>query len=353
MDGCCNLALKSPFIEFEPESEYSADTRHWQGIPGIERAPNGRLWACWYSGAYGEGAGNYVVLVTSDDDGESWSEAVLIVDPKAPVRAYDPALWHDPLGRLWLFWAQSQGLFDGRSGVWAIVTEDSSAPKPVWSDPFRICDGIMMNKPTVLSTGEWLLPAAVWSCMGGEYFDCPEIQGSSVVCSIDNGNTWSVRGKAHVPDVSFDEHMVVERSDGNLWMLVRTKYGIGESCSFDRGATWTPGKPSNIPHVDSRFNIRRLKNGSLMLVRHNPPDGISRSHLAVYLSNDDGITWQQERMLDEKVGVSYPDSVESEDGAVYIIYDYDRQGVGQIIMQKSTDSKVRIVSQLKNNIQQP
>jgi hypothetical protein len=27
-----------------------------------------------------------------------------VIDPSGPVRAYDPCLWHDPRGRLCLFW---------------------------------------------------------------------------------------------------------------------------------------------------------------------------------------------------------------------------------------------------------
>ena len=33
----------------------------------------------------------------------------------------------------------------------------------VWSDVKYIANDVMMNKPTVLSTGEWLFPLAVWN----------------------------------------------------------------------------------------------------------------------------------------------------------------------------------------------
>jgi hypothetical protein len=45
-----------------PGAEYADTARSWQGIPGIERAPKGRLWATWYSGDIGEGSmGNYAM----------------------------------------------------------------------------------------------------------------------------------------------------------------------------------------------------------------------------------------------------------------------------------------------------
>ena len=72
-----------------------------------------------------------------------------------------PNLWHDPLGRMWLFWAQSESFFDGRSGVWAVTCMDSGTTAPDWSAPRRLANGIMMNKPTLLADGAWALPAAV------------------------------------------------------------------------------------------------------------------------------------------------------------------------------------------------
>lgn len=342
-------ALAPPPVNTSPGPEYADQTRIFQGIPGIERAANGRLWAVWYAGGPdepGEGPGNYVVLVTSGDDAKSWSPPVLVIDPPGQVRAYDPCLWHDPLGRLWLFWAQSYGWWDGRSGVWAIVTENSGAAQPQWSAPRRIANGIMMNKPTVLGTGQWLAPAAVWQRKAVDRIepefrhDLPEENAANVILSTDEGRTWSRLGGAIVPQRVFDEHMIVERGDGSLWMLVRTSYGIGQSHSSDGGRTWSEGQRSGIPHVNARFFIRRLASGKLLLVTHEPPDGKSRSHLVARLSADDGRTWQGGLLIDDRAGISYPDGVEAPDGTIYLIYDYSRTGAKQILMATFTEDDV-------------
>jgi hypothetical protein len=342
-------ALEPPAVNTRLGPEYGDDTRRFQGIPGIERAANGRLWAVWYAGGPdepGEGPGNYVLLVTSDDDGRTWSGPRLAIDPPGPVRAYDPCLWHDPLGRLWLFWAQSYHLWDGRSGAWAIHTENSNDEAPLWSAPRRLCDGIALNKPTVLSTGEWLLPASVWERAAGERtapayrHDLGSRRGANVIVSRDQGLTWTFLGQAIVPERVFDEHMIVERRDGSLWMLVRAAYGIGESTSADRGRTWSPGRRSGIRHVNSRFFIRRLASGRLLLITHEPPDRKTRSHLIARLSNDDGYTWQGGLMVDERSGVSYPDGVQSPDGTIYLIYDYARQADKTILMATFTEEDV-------------
>ena len=329
-------ALAAPTVNLQPGPEYADDTRAFQGIPGLERARNGRLWALWYAGGAGEGGENYVALVTSGDDGETWSGPKLVIDPPAPVRAYDPCLWHDPSGRLWLFWAQSYEWWDGRAGVWAITTENSGDEAPRWSAPRRLGDGIMMNKPTALENDDWLLPAAIWERPSqsdpAHRHDLADQTGANVLISKDQGDSFALLGRALVPNRVFDEHSIIERRDGSLWMLVRASYGIGESVSRDGGRTWDEGRRSSIPNVNSRFFIKRLASGRLLLVTHRPPDGKTRSHLVAQVSDDDGETWRGGLSIDERPGVSYPDGVEAPDGRIYLIYDFERTGSRQILM---------------------
>ena len=330
--GADDVAKQPPPINFQPGPEYADSVRMFQGIPGIERAFNGRLWATWYGGGVGEDQNNYVMLVTSDDDGKTWSRLKLVIDPDrdGPCRAFDPCLWHDPKGRLWLFWAQRHV----STQLWAMVTEDSGSENPTWSVPRLIHPGIMLNKPTVLSTGAWLLPVANWGHEGS----------CGVLCSTDGGANWRKIGAANIPkrtDRNCDEHMIVERRDGSLWMLVRTSYGIGQSVSTDQGKTWSEVAPGAIQHTVARFFIRRLVSGKLLLVKHNAMDNRGdRSHLTAFLSTDEGKTWQGGLMLDERGEVSYPDAVESPEGGIYVIYDYSRTNGKQILMATFTEADV-------------
>ncbi|MBI5093114.1 MAG: exo-alpha-sialidase [Candidatus Hydrogenedentes bacterium] len=333
-----DAALDPPRVVENPGPEYAASTRPFQGIPGIECAANGRLWATWYGGGPTECRENYAMLATSAGDPAKWSDVKLVVDVPGLVRVFDPCLWHDPDGRLWFFWAQGFTWWDGRAGVWAMVTSNSSDEKPTWSKPRRLCDGIMMNKPIALSNGDWLLPVSIWSrppqvTDPAHVHDTTATTGSHVYASSDHGKTWTLRGTSNVDERMFDEHMVVERKDGVLWELVRTNYGIGEAFSKDRGATWEGAGPSKtVTHIPSaRFFIRRLASGKLLLVRHNPPDMKTRSHLTAYLSEDDGRTWTGGFLLDDRE-CSYPDGVQASDGTVHVIYDHERKGAKQILV---------------------
>jgi len=341
--GPNDLALEPVAVNLSPGPEYAEASRKWQGIPGIERAPNGRLWATWYSGGRTEDADNYVLLVTSGDNGRTWSEPVLVIDPPGKIRASDSALWHDPLGRLWLFWMQCEAFpsggtpFDGRGGVWFIRTEHSEAANPDWTSPRRIAHGTMLNKPIVLSTGEWLLTCAVRA--GKPYpISIPEERYSSVFVTRDEGETFERRGGADVPNRDWDEHMVVERRDGSLWMLVRRKDGIGEAVSRDRGRTWRAARNAVLPGPCSRFHLRRLRSGRLLLINHH--QFTDRNRLTAFLSEDDGATWPHALLLDERSDVSYPDAVEAPEGLILVTYDRRRLGEGDILFQSLTEEDI-------------
>lgn len=318
------------------EERYKNENREFSGISSIAITPKGRIWAVWYAGITpDEDVNNYVVLATSDDKGNSWKETVIIdPDQEGPVRAFDPELWIDPTGKLWVFWAQSIDHDGTVAGVWAITTNYPEVENPDWTATRRLTNGIMMCKPLVLSTGEWILPASTWRLTDNS---------AKIIVSLDNGNTWTEKGAVNIPkDVrSFDEHMIVEKKNGDIWMLVRTKYGIGESVSSDGGYTWSPLVPSKIQHPAARFFIRRLNSGNLLLVKHGPINmKTGRSHLMAFVSKDDGYSWSHGLLLDERPGVSYPDGQQTIDGMIYITYDFNRTKEQMILMTSFTEEDI-------------
>lgn len=326
-----------PPIIFDPGEEYGPEARKYQGIPTIERAPGGRLWAAWYAGPLFEDQFNYVVAATSGDDGATWSDLKLVIDPDGvgPLRASDPCLWMDPNGKLWLFWWMNGNIEGG--AVWttmAITTENPDDENPVWSEPRALFAGTAINKPIISSEGEWLMPAALWNID----------KGTRVVVSKDNGETWAVRGAARIPENrrNCDEHMVVERKDGSFWMLIRIlDPGIAQSVSNDGGRTWSDAE-DHLKMTTSRFHLRRLASGNLLLIRHNGKNERKpgRNHLMAYLSGDDGETWKGGLLLDEREAVSYPDSTQAPDGTIYAIYDWNRYDEKNILMTTFTEEDI-------------
>jgi predicted neuraminidase len=347
-----DLSLEPPVINTRPGPEYDDQVRVGNMIIGIERTPKGRLWACWVGN--GDSPNGFFMLAASDDGGATWGKPRLVIDPADGTyesngshlpytrRALVGNLWTDPAGRLWLFFDQSLGYFDGRDGDWYIRCDNPDADEPVWTKPVRFADGCTLNKPTVLSNGDWLLPVSLWTrnrigpaVLKEAHHELDPIRMANVFASIDHGKTWTRRGGVAFPGTDFDEHMIVELRDGRLWMLARAK-GISESFSSDKGATWSEPQPSSIQNVSARFFIRRLASGNLLLVKNGPIDKKlpRRSSMTAFLSDDDGKTWSKGLLLDDRAEVSYPDGIQAPDGMIYILYDWNRHTDAEILLAK-------------------
>ncbi|MBE6641399.1 MAG: helix-turn-helix domain-containing protein [Ruminococcaceae bacterium] len=303
----------------EALKRFSCSHRVWQGIPGIERTKGGRTFITFYSGATTETYGNYVLLYKSDNEREY--ELVAAIEKPGKFRCFDPVLWIDPLQRLWFVWNVMPG-----EEVYGVICEAPDAEELVWGERFYIGRGIMMNKPTVLTSGEWLFPIAIWP---GEVHEKLRASGlrddddprSYVYKTADNGKSFVKLGGSAVKDRRCDEHMVLELKNGVLAMYVRTRYGIAVSYSYDRGMNWSRGEDSGLKGPCSRFYIGRLASGRVLLVNHVNFTG--RNNLTALLSEDDGKTFPYSILLDERNGVSYPDVAEK-DGYIYITYDRER-----------------------------
>ena len=296
---------------------YTAGHRLWQGIPGIEVTARGRAFVSFYSGGTKEQIGNFAIVVTSDGKG-GFTDAVLAAYEEGH-RCYDPGLWIDPRGRLWFFWACAPD-----HAVYASVCGNPDAEDLLWSPEFRIGGEVMMNKPTITENGDWLFPIAVWKrgvrAIGAEYDSEDEDRRAFVYRSRDGGNSFEKLGGADVPDRSFDEHMIIEMKDGTLAMFVRTTCGIGVAYSRDGGLTWDGGRDSGLGGPGSRFFIRRLSSGRILLINNA---GRRRTDLTAMLSEDEGRTWRYKLLIDGRDNVSYPDAAER-NGVIHIVYDRER-----------------------------
>lgn len=320
-------------VLLQPGVDYEDISRVWQGIPGIERAPKGRLWATWYSGDEGEGAiGNYALVATSGDDGKRWSKPFVIEGPKG-TKIGDPIPWLDPKGRLWIFYNQlTEKTADHPMlrGTCAIRCDDPDRSNPTWSKPFLIAkDGILFGKPIVRTEGGWLAPFFLMGNLAGR----PD---TGTLLSLDEGENWAWHGGTSVSEElrNFSEATLAQRKDGSIWTVIRTAKGLYESTSSDGGKNWTAPVP--MPQFEgpsTRACMRRLSSGAYLLLYHNAEKlrsgAYPRSRLTAWLSDDEGHTWPHELLLDERGSVSYPDATQAPDGRIYVAYDHGRYNAGE------------------------
>lgn len=323
---------------------YAERIRQFQGCPTLAVTPGGRIYLGWYSGGTREPhMDNYNLLIYSDDRGATWSQPLLIIPSSRErlVHALDIQLWTAPNGDLHVYWVQnnvevahpgdSRFTVDGfvmaeqQHAEWRMICRNPDDTDPAFGQPVCLDRGFLRCKPLALHDGRWIQ---------FNYDQSNDRYGYSI--SDDAGNTYTHRYGGRKVDTWFDEAMAYERLDGSIRMLARTKSnGIAESFSYDRGETWTDGAPSGIAAPDTRHYIARLASGRLLLIYNDHPN--TRTNMTVCLSEDDGATWKYKRCIDARGGVSYPDADEH-DGRIYMTYDRDRNGAGEILFLSFTEA---------------
>ena len=356
---------RTPRINFDPLPTYGESYLPFAMSAGMDVTPGGRIWTCWIGGEDGPAA--YLLASYSDDGGDTWREPVFVIDPHdsslpCDLSTHVGCFLCDPLGRLWLFFQQSLGMFDGRSSNWAVCCDDPDGAAPRWSAPRYISFGASLNKPIVRANGEWILPVSLWERwhitepFGECYRELDAVRGANVFVSLDQGAHWQLRGGIIFEDSCFNEHSIVELRDGRLWMLSRCHAEIAQSFSEDGGATWQPQQTA-FPHISSKCAIRRGQSGKLLRVRHGGDLGAAtptRCDLAAFLSTDDGATWSSGLLLDERTGISYPEIAQTPDGDIYVYYDRNRAADAEILFARFCEEDVLaqtpIRASLKNAI---
>jgi len=348
------FGAETPKINLNPLPEHCMANEDYGMTIGVAVTKGGHIFVCWVGG--GDNSKAYFLLSRSARGTENFEEPCLVIDPHDEKLPYDRCtlvgtLWVDPKNRLWLFFNQTLEHYDGTSTNWYIRCDDPDADTLVWTEPKYLYYGCTLNKPVVLDRGEWMLPISVWArhhitpTMPQDIrHDLDDIRMAHVFVSSDEGETWNRRGGVVFPDTCFDEHMFVQLKDGRLWMLGRTKTsGLQETFSSDRGASWTEPKRAPVQSVSARFNLRRLKSGRILLIKHGKrveEAAADRSWLTAFLSNDEGQTWSAGFVLDERFQVSYPDSDQDENGNIYITYDRNRAEDGEIIMARLREEDI-------------
>ena len=349
-------SIRPADISMYPQNpKFHDENRLWQGIPSIEKVGD-RLWAVWYSGGPNEpGWGNFALVSYSDDDGLTWKKNFMAIDScdENCDRVFDPNVWLSPKGELFVTYAQTRVMkayepidrmwtfYDGVFGAWFLKCKNPAGENPEFEAPFRMCDGLMMNKPTILSTGEWVAPAYDWmppvhaksdSLLGrgkGEYHYHMRI-------SADEGKNWKVLvGPIKERYAEFDESMFLEGLDSSWHFFVRVKEGVKYYYSADRGENWEE-RSLGFNAASSRFFVRRLSSGKVLFVCSGP----NRVRIEARLSSDDCKTWSEPLILDERNMVSYPDGTQDSDGNIYIAYDRDRYGEKEIMFAKFTEADI-------------
>jgi len=312
---------------FEPDLNYPSCH-----ASTIVELPNGDLLAAWYAGTK-EKAKDVAVLGARLPKGSSqWTKPYVLADTPDHSEG-NPVLFVDRSGTVWLFYMTMYTRFFFWRGweTCKIKFMKSFDNGYTWTSPEIFLDEygwMVRNKAITLTNGDILLPIydeREWS--------------STFMISADSGRTWQRYGRLIVKDGEMIQPTVVQRSDGSLLALMRRggdKYRyVWESASTDNGRTWSAPHQTQFKNPNAAVDMVRLNNGHLVLVLNDVFS--DREVLNIVLSKDEGKTWENERVIEEKKGweFSYPAVIQTSDGLIHITYTYNRKMIKHVVLNEA------------------
>jgi predicted neuraminidase len=333
----CSLALSAASTQAGPVSEFIFTSAPFQSCHAstIVELRNGDLLAAWFGGS-DEGKPD-VAIWGARRSGGQWSTPVLLVrEPETP--AWNPVLFSSRDERLWLYYK-----FGPSPGTWTGGRMWSQDDGQTWSEREHLPAGLygpIKDKPLVLDDGAIVSGTSVESYRSWAVW----IERSS-----DNGKSWTKFGPITVPSGSVRtraaaavpaqakgawewkhtygiiQPAIVSMGGDRLRLYARSTSSIGAICvadSLDRGVTWTPARPIDLPNPDSGIDAVRLQDGRIVLAYNNTKSGRTPLNLAV---SRDGEHFQMFSVLEKQPGeYSYPAIIQGRDGDLHITYTWNR-----------------------------
>lgn len=257
-----------------------------------------------------------IVYRRSTDNGRTWSEPEYLIQGRGYKKGYgDPALVVCENGDVLC-------AFCGWNGFWQSTEAD---PEKIfisrsidggitWQEPVDITSivwgSLALNPECRTYKGAFIASGNGLRLQRGEHkgrilFVAALCRGNEnvpdnyVVYSDDNGNTWQMSECAYRAG---DEAKVIELSDGKVLMSIRQNGARGYNISEDAGVHWgQQGKWNEMTTNACNGDMLRLcavdQGGERNILLHSIPNSMEREKVSVFISYDEGRTWQDPVLL--------------------------------------------------------
>ena len=243
----------------------------------------------------------------SADHGDTWSDAVTVVDFGSTIGAGDVAMLTDKnTGDIIAIFPSHEGFFqstvNNKQRTQLVRSTDNGI---TWSDPVEITD--MVNLPSW--SGAFSSSGSMNQTSSGRIIHGMVVRpdpnnniDAYMVFSDDGGVTWDV--KPNVVSTTGNESKVVELDNGDLMFNLRNGSGLRQiAVSQDGGDTWgTPYLQPEMPEPGVNGDFIRYtsvldgfdKSRLLFSVASDPN---SRRNMTIFLSYDEGQTWGTSKVI--------------------------------------------------------
>lgn len=257
-----------------------------------------------------------IVARRSTDGGRTWSEPVTIAQGTGYKHGYgDAALVQCANGDVVC-------VFVGGNGLWASTESD-----PQRSYVCRSTDGGQTwSQPEDITARLWGSQATNATCRNykSSFFgsgnglrltrgdNAGRIMFAAAMCrktantldnfvvySDDNGHTWQVSDRAYSGG---DEAKLMELTNGSILISVRQSGARGYNRSSDGGVTWgTQGRWTEMTTNACNGDMLRVmatdRGDSINLLLHSIPNSMQREDVSLFLSYNEGLSWQDPMLL--------------------------------------------------------
>lgn len=298
---------------------------------------NGTVIASWFGGT--EEKNKDVGVWVSRNTNGSWSTPIEVVngvqEDGTRHPCWNPVLFKPRGQPLYLFYKVGPSPQEW----WGLYMTSDDDGK-TWSEPIMLPDGILgpiKNQPIQLENGTIISPSSN-ETLDGEWTIHVEqsIDSAKTWTKTEPLNDPEKFGAI--------QPVVLNHGNGKLQLLSRTKNDVvSQNWSEDNGQTWGEMTATSLSNPNSGVDGVTLKDGRHILI-YNPTSKNwgDRVPLSLGISTD-GKTWDRAIELEplrettDKSGeeYSYPTIIQAEDGKVHLVYTWNRKTVKYIVIDPS------------------